>query len=113
MVGRVSVEGNVSTDSTRVVRSFEVPTGMRYSPDAVRRGIRKLYALGIFDDVGVDQVPRDGVMDLVIHVVERPRITKIEFSGNQKKSTEDLEKFAVVDMSDAIDRVAGASAENR
>jgi outer membrane protein insertion porin family len=92
VVGRVSVVGNVTTDSTRIVRSFEVPTGMRYSPDAVRRGIRKLYALGIFDDVSVDQVPRDGTMDLVIHVAERPRITKIEFSGNKKKDTAELEK---------------------
>ena len=50
VVGRVSVDGNVSTDSTRIVRSFEVPSGIRYSPEAVRRGIRKLYALGIFDE---------------------------------------------------------------
>ncbi|MBI1795928.1 MAG: outer membrane protein assembly factor BamA [Candidatus Eisenbacteria bacterium] len=92
IVGRVSVQGNVSTDSLRILRSFEVPSGMRYSPEAVRRGIRKLYALGIFDDMSVDQVPRDTVMDIVIHVVERPRVTRIEFTGNKKKDKDELEK---------------------
>ena len=92
VVGRVSVVGNVSTDSTRIVRSFEVPPGMRFSPDAVKRGIRKLSALGIFDDIWVEQNAHGDTIDLVIHVVERPRITKIEFAGNKKKDTDDLTK---------------------
>ena len=96
VVGRVSVVGNVGTDSTRIVRSFEVPTGMRFSTDAVKRGVGKLFALGLFDDVWVERNDHEGVVDLVIHVTERPRITKIEFSGNKKKDKEDLEKKLVM-----------------
>jgi outer membrane protein insertion porin family len=92
LVGRVSVQGNVATDSTRIVRSFEVPTGMRFSTDAVGRGIAKLHALGLFDDIWVDRIDRGNLVDLVIHVKERPRITKIEFQGNKKRDTEELEK---------------------
>ena len=84
-VGAVRVVGNTFTDSARIVRTFEVPPGSRYSEDAVRRGIRKLFALGLFDNVFVDRHPRDGVVDLEIHVDERPRISKILFKGNQKK----------------------------
>src|SRR6266545_90559 len=91
-VGRVSVTGNVSVDSTRILRSFELATGARYSEDAVRRGIRKLFALGLFTDVWVDYAPHGGTTDLVIHVRERPRISKIEFTGNKRKETSDLEK---------------------
>ncbi len=97
IVGHLTIYGNVFSDSARILRSFEVAPGSRYSDEAVRRGIRKLFALGVFDDVWVDD-PRvhDGVADLVIHVRERPRISKIEFSGNRKKSAEDLEKKLVL-----------------
>ncbi|HYM80107.1 MAG TPA: outer membrane protein assembly factor BamA [Candidatus Limnocylindria bacterium] len=91
-VGRVSVAGNVFTDSSRIVRTFEVPVGARFSADAVRRGIRKLFALGLFEDAWVQKVERGPVVDLVIHVVERPRIAKLEFTGNRKRETSELEK---------------------
>ena len=91
-IGRVSVAGNTLTDSTRILRSFEVPRGRRYSDEEVRRGIRKLFALGLFDDVWVETLPHGDQVDVVIHVRERPRIAKVEFSGNQKRATSELEK---------------------
>ena len=82
----------MGVDSARIVRTFEVPPGTRYSQEAVSRGIRKLFALGLFEDVTVDRAPHDGVVDLVIRVRERPRIARLGFSGNAKKKSEDLEK---------------------
>jgi len=91
-VGRVSVAGNEAADSSRVLRTFELTTGARYSEESVRRGIRKLFALGIFSDVWVDYAPHGETIDLVIRVRERPRIGTIEFTGNRKKEKADLEK---------------------
>jgi outer membrane protein insertion porin family len=92
VVGVIHVTGNAGVDSARIVRTFEIPPGSRFSQEAVGRGIRKLFALGLFEDVTVDVAPRDGVVDLVIHVRERPRIAKLSFSGNEKKKTDELEK---------------------
>ncbi len=91
-VGLIRVTGNIHIDSLRIVRTFEVLPGVRYSGDAVRRGIRKLFALGLFSDVSVDEAPRGEFVDLLIHVKERPRIAKISFRGNQKKDSADLQK---------------------
>jgi outer membrane protein insertion porin family len=91
-IGQISVIGNAITETDRIVRSFGVPAGSRYSHDAVRRGIVKLVALGLFSDVWVEQHEHDGVLDLLIHVQERPRISKIEFSGNRRKESSELEK---------------------
>jgi outer membrane protein insertion porin family len=91
-VGRVSVDGNVHVDSTRILRTFEVAPGSRFSDEAVRRGIRKLFALGLFDDAFVTHERAGDREDLVVHVRERPRISRIDFSGNSKKETSDLEK---------------------
>ncbi len=106
LVGRISVVGNQAIDSTRILRTFEVPPGMRYSRDAVARGIGKLFALGLFEDIDVDRAERGDFMDLVIRVVERRRITKIEFTGNRKKDTEDLEKKLTVRVGEAHSPVA-------
>lgn len=95
-VGGITVEGNRSTDRERILRSFGVREGSRYLADVVRRGIRQLFTLGLFDDVWVEQRERPGYVDLVVHVVERPRITKVEFSGNRKREDSDLEKKQIV-----------------
>lgn len=104
-IGAIRVEGNHNVDSARVVRSFEVPPGSRYNDDAVRRGIRKLFSLGLFDDVWVTREPRGAVVDLVIHVVERRRITKIEFTGQRKKDSGDLEKKLFIHVGESYSPV--------
>ena len=91
-VGAITVEGNVTADVDRVLRSFGVASGSRYSAAAVRRGVVKLFALGLFDDVWVERKPHGDVLDLVIHVKERPRIARIDFTGNKRKDTPELEK---------------------
>ncbi|MBI1799649.1 MAG: outer membrane protein assembly factor BamA [Candidatus Eisenbacteria bacterium] len=91
-VGRVFVQGNVSADSLRIVRTFEVFPGSLYSDDAVRRGLRKLYALGVFEDISLDRDEHDAVVDITIHVRERPHISKFVFVGNRHKDTAELEK---------------------
>lgn len=105
-VGTVRVVGAVHTDTLRIVRTFEVPPGARYADEAVRRGIRKLYALGLFADVAVTQEPRGDRMDLVIRVTERPRIARIEFTGNQKRETEELEKKLILRAGEVYSPVA-------
>ena len=105
-VGAVRVRGNAHTDSVRIVRTFEVLPGTRYADDAVRRGIRKLFALGLFNDVAVDKAPVDGRMDLIILVKERPRIGKIEFRANVKRKTEDLEKKLILHVGEVYSPVA-------
>jgi outer membrane protein insertion porin family len=105
VVGTVSVEGNTYTDSARIVRTFDLPPGSRYSTDAVRRGLRKLFTLGLFEDVEVDERPRGTVVDLVIRVVERSRIGKIEFTGNRKRETAELEKKLFLRVGDSYSPV--------
>jgi outer membrane protein insertion porin family len=91
-IGGLRVTGNIATDSLRILRSFEVTPGSRFSDDALRRGIRKLFALGLFDDVWVEKFERGDVVDVLIHVHERPRISKIEIVGAEKRETAEVER---------------------
>lgn len=99
-MGTISVTGNVHTDSALIVRSFGVRTGSNYVPDVIRRGIRRLFALGLFEDVWAERFERPGVTDILIHVVERPRISGVEFQGNDKRETSELERKITVRQGD-------------
>ena len=105
LIGRVSVEGNVHTDSSRILRTFEVLPGQRFSQDAVRRGVRKLVALGLCGDVKVNRSEHDGVVDLVVVVAERPRIGAISYTGNKKREEVDLEKKTFLKPGDTYSAV--------
>lgn len=91
-VGRVAVSGNVVTDSTRILRTFDIHPGTLYSQDQVKRGTKKLFALGLFSDVKVLRTEHDDVIDLTVVVRERPRLASVAFSGNKKRDQSDLEK---------------------
>jgi outer membrane protein insertion porin family len=94
VIGGIRVVGSAFTDSTRVLRTFDVHPGQTYAPDLIRRGLRKLLALGLYSDARIERVARPGedVLDLVIVVTERPRIAQISFSGMKHREDADLEK---------------------
>ena len=90
-IGRIIISGNAFTDSTRILRTFEVRPGQPFSADAVRRGQHKLGALGLFSNWKVDRVdhPEANTVDLIITVTERPRIAKLSFEGMKRKTRVD------------------------
>jgi outer membrane protein insertion porin family len=90
----VSVIGNSFTDSTRILRTFEVHAGQTFSADGIRRGQKKLLALGLFSNLHIDRVdhPDDNSVDIIIMVEERPRIAEITFEGQKQRESSDLEK---------------------
>ncbi len=94
IIGSIRVEGNAFVDSTRILRTFEVLPGQTFAQDQIRRGQRKLIALGLFSDLTIRRFPREGenVVDLVIFVTERPRIAQISFEGMKQREDSDLEK---------------------
>jgi outer membrane protein insertion porin family len=89
-VTSVRVTGNTTVDGGLILRGFGVPVGTRFSMDAVRRGIRRLYDLGFFNDVSVDADRQPGGVGLLIQVVENPRVGAVEFSGNKKVKEKDI-----------------------
>ena len=93
-IGRISVVGNSFTDSTRILRTFEVLPGQTFSAEAIRRGQRKLFALGLFSNLHINRIdhPEDNTVEIVIEVEERPRIAEITFEGQKQREDSDLEK---------------------
>jgi outer membrane protein insertion porin family len=94
VIASMRVEGAAFTDTSRILRSFDVRPGATFAPDVIRRGVRKLTALGLFSNVVVNRVlhSESNTLDLIIVVTERPRIAQISFEGMKQRADSDLEK---------------------
>jgi outer membrane protein insertion porin family len=104
VVAEIGVEGNQRLSRDRILLSFGVAIGQELSIDAVREGIRRLYETGNFADVRVETEPtEDGGLRLIVVVSERPRITGVEFEGNDKIGDSDIEEVLRIEAGTPFD----------
>ncbi|QID33254.1 outer membrane protein assembly factor BamA [Pampinifervens florentissimum] len=92
VVKEVRVEGAQYVPEDVIVGLINIKQGSLYSPDMVRESIRRMYRTGFFDQVEVyeERVGEDVV--LIYRVKDLPVIYKIEFVGNRKIKSDELER---------------------
>ncbi|MFV1873206.1 MAG: outer membrane protein assembly factor BamA [Oleiphilus sp.] len=82
----IRVDGLQRVSAGTVFSDFPISAGETLTNDRLVSATKSLFRTGLFTDI---QLYREA-QDLVIHVVERPSITKIEISGNKDISEDDL-----------------------
>nr|WP_298055379.1 outer membrane protein assembly factor BamA [uncultured Halomonas sp.] len=85
-VSDIRVEGLQRVSAASVFNAFPVSANERVSETQLAAAARDLFATGLFDDVSL---AREGDI-LVIQVVERPTIARLQISGNDQISEDDL-----------------------
>lgn len=88
----IRVEGSASYDSSFVIRSSGLRTGVVHTPMDLADAVRRLYRAGLVDDVQIYSRPAAIGRVLTMVIRERPPLTSVGFSGNTHVSTSDLEK---------------------
>ncbi len=86
-VQRIEVQGLKRITTGTVLNYLPFAEGETLTPGRSREIVRSLYKTGFFRNIELDN--RGGV--LVLRVEERPAIASIEFDGNKKIKTEQLE----------------------
>ncbi|SHE64269.1 Beta-barrel assembly machine subunit BamA [Modicisalibacter ilicicola DSM 19980] len=87
-VSDIRVEGLQRVSAASVFNAFPVSANESVDDRELAAAAKELFATGLFDDV---QLARDGDV-LIIRVVERPSISRIEIEGNSQVNDEDLRK---------------------
>ncbi|OOG39282.1 outer membrane protein assembly factor BamA [Rhodanobacter sp. C05] len=88
VVSDIRIDGLSRISAGTVYNYLPINKGDRLTNDEAQRAIRALYQTKFFSDVKLD---RDGNI-LVIKVVERPSIAKLNIRGNKDIKTDDLKK---------------------
>ncbi|MEZ0337761.1 MAG: outer membrane protein assembly factor BamA [Aquificaceae bacterium] len=92
VIKEIRIEGSQYVPEDVILGLINIKSGSFYSPDLVRESIRRMYRSGFFDEVAVYEERQGDQVVLIYKVKDLPVIYKIEFQGNKKIKSEDLEK---------------------
>jgi outer membrane protein insertion porin family len=104
VVTGLKVEGNVNVDQTSIINASQLTVGDSLDADGLSSALRKVYALGYFKDVKLRTDSTGMGSDLVFVVAEKPLVERVEFLGNEKISTQDLEDTLTVRPGSMLDK---------
>jgi outer membrane protein insertion porin family len=90
-VASVRVEGNKRIATETYLYYISVKQGDPYDVEAIQTDFRRLWQTGFLDDLKVEiEQATDGV-HVIFRVQERPLVKAIEYTGNKKISTDDIQ----------------------
>ncbi len=103
VIRSVRASGFSNVDSTVILRTFALKAGDPYDPTGVRAGVRRLFALGLFTDVDVQDTPTPEGVNLNVAVKERSRVQSVQFSGTKKIEEKTLKEKITVAAGQLVD----------
>jgi outer membrane protein insertion porin family len=86
----IVVRGTQRIEGATVLSYISLHEGDPYTPQGGDRALKALFATGLFSDVKVKWDPASATF--TVNVVENPIINQIDYEGNSKVSTKDLQK---------------------
>ena len=101
IVQEVAIAGLKTVPESTVRSAIRTPTGLPFSQRVADEDIKRLFALGKFDDIDIETETVPGGIKVVYKVVESPVIRQIRFVGNRKVKA----KWLKADMSLRVGQV--------
>ncbi|MCL2182240.1 MAG: outer membrane protein assembly factor BamA [Chitinispirillia bacterium] len=95
----IRIKGLLVTKTEIVRDAILLEPGKEFTPSDVQESVRRLYALGLFRtiDFVIDEETGESVI-LAIELEEFPLVDRIEFEGNRKIKTKELEEARVIGL---------------
>ncbi|MDD5747202.1 MAG: outer membrane protein assembly factor BamA, partial [Candidatus Omnitrophica bacterium] len=89
-VREIEVRNNKVISTQTILSKLQTKIGTPYTGTILSDDIKRLYASGLFRDVGADIEEKDGGVKVVFTVQEKPVLAKIVFAGNKRIRTKRL-----------------------
>ncbi|MFQ5453223.1 MAG: outer membrane protein assembly factor BamA [Candidatus Zixiibacteriota bacterium] len=86
----VVVEGNKSVSESLILQSSSFDIGSPLTQANTAETIRRLYSLDLFSDISIELEPVTNGLKIFIIVKELPKLSGLEFNGNDKIKINDL-----------------------
>lgn len=86
VVSRIEVRGNARVDAQTIRDNIEIRPGKAFSGTDIDAAVKRLFAMGLFSDVRINQ----SGSTLVVNVTERSVVNNVLFQGNKKVKDPDL-----------------------
>jgi outer membrane protein insertion porin family len=91
LIREVAVEGNRRVQEAVILGRIRSAVGAPFSPSQASEDLRAIFTLGFFDDVQLKVEDFEGGVKVTFVVTERPFVRDVEFVGNAKLTTTELQ----------------------
>jgi outer membrane protein insertion porin family len=111
-VRAIDVRGLKRIERDAVLSKVTTKPGTALDRETIRGDVQALFNMGYFDDIAIEADRADSGVNLVVSLRERPVITEIEFAGNERINTTDLEgvikvkQWSILDVNKVKEDVA-------
>ena len=92
LVKELVVEGNRRVQEAVILSRVQTRIGATFNPSQLSEDLRAIFALGFFDDVQIRVDDFEGGVKVTLVVMERPFVRDVEFVGNKKIATTELQE---------------------
>jgi len=92
LVKETAVQGNRRVQEAVILGRVQTKIGAPFNPAQLTEDLRSIFALGFFDDVQMKVEDFEGGVKVTIVVMERPFVRDVDFVGNRRISTADLQE---------------------
>jgi outer membrane protein insertion porin family len=92
LVRDVGVEGHRRVQEAVILGRVQTRAGVPFNPGQISEDVRAVFGLGFFDDVRVKVEDFEGGVRVVFVVTERPFVRDVEFVGNKRMASADLQE---------------------
>src|SRR3989338_3563036 len=103
-VKAIDVRGNKTVSSLTILAKVKTQTGQAVSSTVLNEDLKRLYGLGYFSDVRIEQEDLPDGVKVVFVVVEKPILSEIKIEGNKKIDNDAIKKEMRSTVGDFVDQ---------
>jgi outer membrane protein insertion porin family len=104
MVKAVDVRGNKTVSSLTILAKVKTRVGDTLSSAVLNEDLKRLYGLGFFTDVRIEQEDYEDGLKVIFLVTEKPVLSDIRIEGNQKINKDQIKKEMQSVIGDFVDQ---------
>ncbi len=94
IIASIAPAGNTRIDSGAISRKVKTKAGDFYDPASLREDLKAIFKMGYFENVRIEVEESEKGKIVTFNVTEKPLIRKIEYSGLDALSKEDVSEAA-------------------
>ena len=94
IIASIAPSGNARIDSGAISRKIKSKAGDFYNPESLREDLKAIFKMGYFEDVRIEVEESENGKIVTFEVTEKPIIRRIEYSGLDAFSKEEVSEAA-------------------
>ncbi len=103
-VKAIDVKGNKTVSSLTILAKVKTQMGQPLSSVVLNEDLKRLYGLGFFTDVRIEQEDFEDGVKVVFVVAEKPVLAEIRIEGNNKLKKDEIKKAMQSVLGDFVDQ---------